>query len=377
MRRNHWSYCLFILVFTPLWLVSCTELSAPQPTPTLAPTETQAPTPTPVPTPFKPYVVPAGIPRSDRPAYANPGKYMVGLTSAYIVEANKVVVAYLWYPVKEDRTPDTAGAPYPLVIYSTGGWTNVSQYTYFLEVLASYGSVVMAVDPGDAAPDATDWSPTVINRIQDTRLLISQAGKMTAPGGQLAGLIDMDKIASTGYSAGGWTALVGAGAQWSFGWCAAHSYSSDYCGSDQQKLADAFGLKSVPDGLWPAMNDPRVKTVVAMAPVGWVFGAEFEGVSAIKVPALIIAATDDTICPADRGANAIYQHLGSQKKSLVQFDGKDHLYFWGQDMDRDLITHFLVAYLLAELKGNTAAAQALAPANVTLPDVQYETTEFK
>jgi predicted dienelactone hydrolase len=217
----------------------------------------------------------------------------------------------------------------------------------------------------------------VIYRTQDIRLLISLADKMSAQGGQLAGLIDMDKIASTGYSAGGWTALVGAGAQWSFGWCTAHSYSSDYCSSNQQKLADAFGLEDIPDGLWPAMNDPRVKTVVAMAPVGWVFGAEFEGVAAIKVPALIMAATGDTICPADRGAIAIYQHLGSQKKSLIQFGGKDHLYFWGEDIDRDRITHFLTAYLLAELKGDAGAAKVLAPANLTFPDVKYETTEFK
>ncbi|MGE5221602.1 MAG: alpha/beta hydrolase family protein [Omnitrophica WOR_2 bacterium] len=288
-----------------------------------------------------------------------------------------MTMTYIWYPVKENESPETAGAPYPLVIYSTGGWTNATLYTYFLEVLASYGFVVMAVDPRDAGQDATDWSPTVINRTQDTRLLISQADKMTAPGGQLAGLIDMDKIASTGYSAGGWTALVGAGAQWSFGWCTAHSYSSDYCGSDHQKLADGFGLKSVPDGLWPAMNDPRVKTVVAMAPVGWVFGAEFEGVSAIKVPALIMAAADDTICPAERRVNAIYQHLGSQKKSLIQFEGKDHSFFGGVDYDRDRITHFLTAYLLAELKGDAQAAKALAPANVTFPGVKFETTEFK
>ena len=47
-------------------------------------------------------------------------------------------------------------------------------------------------------------------------------------------------------------------------------------------------------------------------------------------------------------------------------------------MDRahDLINHFVTAFLLAELKGDSEAAKALAPENVTFPGIQYETTQF-
>lgn len=36
----------------------------------------------------------------------------------------------------------------------------------------------------------------------------------------------------------------------------------------------------------------------------------------------------------------------------------------------------MAAFLLAELKGDTEAAKALAPANVVFPGIQYETTVF-
>jgi hypothetical protein len=40
------------------------------------------------------------------------------------------------------------------------------------------------------------------------------------------------------------------------------------------------------------------------------------------------------------------------------------------------INHFVIAFLLAELKGDTEATKALAPENVTFPGIQYETTGF-
>ncbi|MGE5221766.1 MAG: alpha/beta hydrolase family protein, partial [Omnitrophica WOR_2 bacterium] len=200
MRKVLRLFRFLVLLILSLLLVSCSGLLAPRATPTPA---------GPTPTPLKPMIVPSYHGSSDTPSYAKSGQYAVGLAVTHFHIKTDISMVYIWYPMKEDKSPETAGNPYPLVIYSSGGWTGVFQFSYFLEVLASHGFVVMAADPRDAGPEAADWSPTVINRTQDTRLLISQADKMTAPGGQLAGLIDMDKIASTGVSAGGWTALVG------------------------------------------------------------------------------------------------------------------------------------------------------------------------
>ena len=40
---------------------------------------------------------------------------------------------------------------------------------------------------------------------------------------------------------------------------------------------------------------------------------------------------------------------------------------WDMDRAHDLINHFATAFLLAELKGDGEAAEALAPENVELP----------
>ena len=49
---------------------------------------------------------------------------------------------------------------------------------------------------------------------------------------------------------------------------------------------------------------------------------------------------------------------------------------WDMDRANDLINHFATAFLLAELKGDAAAAKALAPKNVEFPGIKYETTGY-
>ena len=122
--------------------------------------------------------------------------------------------------VPEDR-PDVLDGPDEGALSDLDrhrGWEELGYANLydFLEVLASYGFVVMSVDPRDGTyQNAADWSTMIANRIQDFKRLISFADGLSAKGGQIAGLIDMNKIATAGHSAGGWAALIGAGAQWS------------------------------------------------------------------------------------------------------------------------------------------------------------------
>jgi predicted dienelactone hydrolase len=121
----------------------------------------------------------------------------------------------------------------------------------------------------------------------------------------------MDKIGVTGHSSDGWGALVGASAPMDLGWCTAHpdivtKTEQSNCAQfvpHQQDIASALGLKSVPAGLWPAMNDPRVAAVVTMAPDGDIWGAEYQGVAPLKVPALILNGSGDTRNVPERKAD--------------------------------------------------------------------------
>jgi predicted dienelactone hydrolase len=191
-----------------------------------------------------------------------------------------------------------------------------------------------------------------------------------------------------------------------FGWCAANpdlvaENEVSNCAQfvpHQQEIADMLGVKPVPTGMWPSLDDPRIDAVVALAPDGDIWGAEYSGVAALQVPTLIVVGSKDTVLIPEHAAYPIYEHLGSAKKSLVVFENADHFIFFSQcrdipwmseipyfvcsdavwDMDRahDLINHFVTAFLLAELKGDAEAAKALAPENVTFPGIRYETTAF-
>ena len=49
---------------------------------------------------------------------------------------------------------------------------------------------------------------------------------------------------------------------------------------------------------------------------------------------------------------------------------------WDRDRGNDLVNHFVTAFLLAELKDDTEAANALMPENVTFLGIRYETTAY-
>jgi len=376
---------------------------------------------------------PQGL-RPDAPIYGVRGMYPVGARAFSIEAGDYTVDITVWYPALNpsgateeitykisdknldlaslpisgrallNATPDPAHGPYPLVVFSPGlaGWSQAN--SYLLEHLASYGFVTIASDPrGETFEEFWQGAGT---RPVDTRLVIEYADKLTAASGEMAGLIDTDHIAVTGHSSGGWTALVGGGAQMDFGWCAANAAivaENDLSNCTQfvphaDQIAAILGLESTPETLWPPMNDPRVDAVVALAPDGDIWGADYEGVAALKMPTLIMVGSGDTVNIPERCAYPIYEHLGSARKSMVVFANADHLIFFNQcrdtpwmvpdifsvcsdpvwEMDRahDLINHFVTAFLLTELKGDTEAAKALSSENVVFPGIRYETTGF-
>jgi hypothetical protein len=49
---------------------------------------------------------------------------------------------------------------------------------------------------------------------------------------------------------------------------------------------------------------------------------------------------------------------------------------WDIDRAHDLVNHFVIAFLLAELKGDAEAAAALAPDVVSFPGIAYEAQGF-
>ncbi len=381
---------------------------------------------------------PQGL-RPDAPPYAVHGPYAVGTREFVIDEgSDPLFPVTVWYPAinpnsaEESITymldypplfpglpveghaianavPDTENGPYPLVLFSHGafGWRYTSPY--FTEHLASFGFVVIAGDHiGDTLVNVEEEDAFVrahVSRPKDITRWINYAETLTAESGALAGLIDTERVAVSGDSSGGWTTLLAAGAQRDYtaldAWCADHPDDVWTCGNllgQEQMLADLLGLQAVPEGLWPAVGDPRVDAIVLLAP-GNIPAFGRAGLASITIPALTFGSTGDSLLPFEEYAYRAYEDLGSARKALVGFEHADHQLYvdacsatpwiidmgwfffcsdpvWDMNRAHDLINHFTTAFLLAELYGDADAAAALAPDVAQFPGIRYETTGF-
>jgi predicted dienelactone hydrolase len=165
----------------------------------------------------------------------------------------------------------------------------------------------------------------------------------------------------------------------------------------QQQLAELAGLDAIPEGLWPSWGDGRVDAIVGMAPAAGYYGPE--GLKAVSVPAMFMVGSGDTFILPEVDTFQVYRNLASERKTLITFANADHTVFlldcqnapwlidygafwacsdpvWDMERAHDLINHFTTAFLLATLKGDTDAADALTPDAVTFSGITYEAEGF-
>lgn len=376
--------------------------------------------------------------RPDAPAYALHGPYWVGARDYLVPEGDSQFGITVWYPalnadlkpenityyvskellvqlgLPEDAkfpitghalanaAPDLKDGPYPLVVFSPGLTTMRQSSTYLFEHLASMGFVVISMD--HRGEDYTNYWEAAYYRPAETRLTIQFADDLTAQG-DLKGMINVDKLAVLGGSSGGWTALVGGGAQMNLGGCPIQPdptqglvwyYDCLQFRPHQDEIATLFGMSATPEQLWPQYYDARVDAVISFAPDGDIWGSEYQGVASVTVPTMVVASSKDTANIPDRASYPIYAHLGSAVKLLVVFENADHPIFtdtcavmpwmvedfgnfwvcsdpvWDKERAQDLINHLTTAFLLDVLKGDTEAHAALAPAAVSFNGITYE-----
>ncbi len=187
--------------------------------------------------------------RPDAPEFAKHGPFWVGYKSLVIGEgSDRPLEAGLWYPAlnpngaKEEITYpitlkipleqidapvvayghalqdaefDPSAGPYPLVVFSHGFGANAVWYNTLLEHYASHGFIVLAPEHTEQFdPEYSDIWKASIDRPLDIKRTLDYAEQITAPDGDMAGLIDMQHVAVAGHSYGGYTALAMAGAQY-------------------------------------------------------------------------------------------------------------------------------------------------------------------
>ncbi|MCU0464089.1 MAG: dienelactone hydrolase family protein [Anaerolineae bacterium] len=346
------------------------------------------------------------------PTYAPRGTHSVGVVDVTVGNGDDTLNATVWYPAlnpdeMEERytydlnglltvgqaldgaQPDLSAGPYPVIVYSHGLFGARFESTRYIEHLASWGFVVIAADHiGSTFFDttsATDVLKSFGRRPQEITRLIDHLETLNTEV-DFAGLFDMDSVGVTGFSFGGYSALMVGGAVLNseaiIDICEGFSVEANaLCGADnRQLLAQTVGLDAVPDGLWPSVADERVKAVVLLAPCC----VDFIGVDGLvdfTLPTLVIGGSADTGAPVERHGQVVFDHINSEPRALAVIEGAGHevyLDIYAGDIVRahDLIGHLATAFFSAQLKGDINAAAQLEPSAVNFPEISYTAVGF-
>lgn len=386
--------------------------------------------------------------RPDAPLYGARGPYPVGaMALAYVTDENEVPCT-TFYPalnpegVEEgtpfelglegvmppemdvvevrailDAAPNAENGPYPLVVWSHGNGAGRLFNYFVLEHVASYGFVAITCDhPGNTVIDLmlSMFDPEynvifeetaaikAVMRPVEIQRVIDYARTLNDPDGPLAGTVDIERIAVMGHSYGDYTAFAMAGAQIDDRayrqWCEEHpEEAAAHCESNFNNLeatAQAAGLDTLPEGLWPSMSDPRVDAIVGLAPSLMRFMPD--GLGGVTIPTMILAGSADAEQDEELDFFQPYQTLPAETKALVVFENAGHYVFgacsdtwtipdffyacsdpvWDIGRAHDLTNHFVTAFLLAEFYADADAAAALAPDEVVFPGIRYQATGF-
>lgn len=190
------------------------------------------------------------------------------------------------------------GAPAPqvkgLILLSHGNAGSELAHGSLAEALARDGYLVAALrHPGDNWQDSSLLSKGAARYFADRPRQASRVidALLSDPGwkDRIASDAKGPRIGAVGHSAGGYTVLALAGAQPELPRVRAHCSQE---GAEDPIFCGMASRSPVADSALPPLVDPRVRAVVAMAPVGVVFAAS--SLAAMKLPTRVYAGEQDT-----------------------------------------------------------------------------------
>lgn len=324
--------------------------------------------------------------------YTKPGSFAVGLLELSIpdVTGDYPLETLAWYPaagpalnstkVKPtiDAPPATTG-PYPLVVLIPGLSGSASMLDHWGQHLASYGFIVFASGYDRGGGD----THLLYNRPANVIRVIGYADALTASGGKLAGIIDTSRVGVWGLSTGGTTALQAGGARIDFKelnkWCAAnkaeeYGESCQFVGHEAT-IAKLYGVADPFLEPMPPIWDTRVAALVLAAPGGelQVFGTT--GISAVKVPTLILVTSTDQVVKPDINSLWAYDGISSKDKALAVFDkGAHYMFLYSLEPQFNEALSLTTAFFLNILKGDPIGKKALQTGEVLFPGLTYRST---
>jgi predicted dienelactone hydrolase len=228
-------------------------------------------------------------------------------------------------------------AKFPLILMSHGTGGTAQSLAWFATALASRGYIVAGVNhPGNNAMEPYTVPGFVLwwQRARDISTVLDDM--LADP--DFGPRIDRERLGAAGFSLGGYTMIELAGGITSFGLfektcnaepdqvsCKAPPEFPDLrAKADALTASDPAFVQALLDG-GKSYRDPRIRAVFAMAPaVGPAVTPQ--SLSAIAIPAAIVAGADDSVVPID--ANAKYYASKISHAELTIFPGGvDHYTF--------------------------------------------------
>lgn len=231
---------------------------------------------------------------------------------------------------EEDAEPDTAGGPYPLVLFAHGLGGPLELYQPMLEEWAAAGYVVAAPRFPLTAPDAAGGANPgdVQNQPGDVSFVIdqvSEAAEASAGDGGgggadavLAGLVDTGAIAVAGHSNGAITAL---------------GLAANSC-----------------------CRDSRIDAALVLAGTDSPFNGDYD--LADTPPLLLVHGTEDAQLSYDAAVTIFNEAEGP--KGLLTLEGENHADWFYQGDTFDGVVAASTSFLDAYLRDDAAAEERLA-----------------
>lgn len=242
----------------------------------------------------------------------------------------------------------------PLVIISHGLGSDKMSFSYLAEHLASYGYVVAAIEDVGTSGErlqnylaGLDTPPTpmnFINRPLDIKYILDfiQA-KTESADPEWRDLVNWDQVGAVGQSLGGYTVLAAGGATLDF------DFLREHC--TEENLLNTFNIseplqcaaKNLPTEK-NDFSDPRIKAVISINPLTSLLFNE-KGMSAIKIPVMLLANTDDLFAPAVVEQIIPFTWLTTPNKYLLMTKAATHFSYIGQSATEGLpIPKDLIGY---------------------------------
>ncbi|MCD5994901.1 dienelactone hydrolase [Pseudomonas sp. CDFA 602] len=234
------------------------------------------------------------------------------------------------YRVEAGEDVPIAMGRFPLLLLSHGNTGTPLALHDLATSLARRGFVVVAVvHPGDNDRDHSRLGS--LSNLYGRPLQISEAISAALLDPLLSPYLSATQVGVIGYSAGGETALILAGAQPDLKrlrqYCAERPTDRDACKTQGELVADRDDLH--------AQADPRVGALMLMAPLTLMFGRQTLG--DVHVPVLMYAGDDDQLLALDRNAEALARKL-PQAPDYKLLAGAGHFVFMAPCSDEQRAT---------------------------------------